>query len=97
MDEAVGVLAGGELISLFPEGTRNRSEALLLPFKYGAVTMAKRSGVPVIPFALTGRYRLFRRGIQIEFGAPLDLSSLETGEANALLQERVAELIYKSL
>ena len=40
---ALEVLNSGGAIGLFPEGTRNKTKAFLLPFKFGAVSMAKKN------------------------------------------------------
>ena len=39
---ALSVLKDGGAVGLFPEGTRNKTNEFLLPFKFGAVSMAKR-------------------------------------------------------
>ena len=45
---AVEVLKNGGAIGLFPEGTRNRTNEILLPFKFGAVEMAKRTNCKIV-------------------------------------------------
>ena len=69
-DEAVNVLNNGEVIGIFPEGTRNKNEKGLLPFKYGAVSFAKKTGAYIVPFAITGKYKPFKKGIKITYGEP---------------------------
>lgn len=39
--EAIEVLKNNEVIGIFPEGTVNRTNDIILPFKYGAVSFAK--------------------------------------------------------
>lgn len=97
INTAIEVLNNGDIISLFPEGTRNKTNKILLPFKFGAVSMAQKTKSPIVPFAITGDYKLFRKGIQIEFGEPIDISKMELQEANEYLMQKVEELIKKNI
>ena len=54
--EALDVLRSGGALGIFPEGTRNKTDAFLLPFKCGAVSMAKKTDATIVPFAVTGKY-----------------------------------------
>lgn len=49
---ALGYLKQGEVVGIFPEGTRNKTEALLLPFKPGAFVLASRGRAQVLPLAI---------------------------------------------
>lgn len=66
---AVKCLKEGNIIGIYPEGTRERGRGLL-PFKKGVIKMALESGVDIIPFATVGQYRPFRKGIVVRFGKP---------------------------
>lgn len=79
------VLADGHLLGIYPEGTRSR-DARLAQFREGAALLALRSGAPVLPVAVSGTHRLWRRGsllprpvalIRLVIGPPL---RLERGE-----------------
>ena len=59
LEEAVEYLKEGNLINVSPEAKRNYTDEILLPFKYGAVVMAKRTGCKIVPYAITGDY-IFR-------------------------------------
>ena len=59
--------------------------------------MAKKTKSPIVPFAITGDYKLFRKGIKIEFGEPIDISKMELQEANEYLMQKVEELIKKNI
>ena len=97
VDTAIKILKDNGVISLFPEGTRNKTNKILLPFKFGAVSMAQKTKSPIVPFAITGDYKLFRKGIKIEFGEPIDISKMELQEANKYLMQKVEELIKKNI
>ena len=52
---ALRYLKKGEKISMFPEGTRNRTDAELLPLKGGAALFAIKAKVPVYPVMSIGK------------------------------------------
>ena len=54
-------IQNGQSIAAFPEGTRTRTGALL-PFKKGIFILAWDAGVPVVPLAIQGGFRLLPRG-----------------------------------
>lgn len=72
--EAEKILEQGGAVGIFPEGTRNRTNQELLKFRHGAVAIAKQTNTPIIPFAIKGDYKLFKKGLSIEFGNPIDVS-----------------------
>lgn len=90
---AVEYLSAGCLVNVSPEGGRNYTDEILLPFKMGAVVMARRTNVPIVPYSITGEYRLFKKGLKICFGEPLYINELEPERANEVLYEKVKELI----
>jgi len=93
--EATQILEQGGAIGIFPEGTRNKTEEELLKFRHGAVAIAQKSNSPIIPFAIKGQYRLFKKGLIIEFGKPIDVNKLEIEEANNEIRNEVLELLRK--
>lgn len=93
--EAVEILKSNGTIGIFPEGTRNRTEDELLRFKSGAVRMAKEANSKIVPFAIKGEYKLFKKKLIIEFGKPLDVSEMEIEKANEILREEVLNLLRK--
>lgn len=42
----------GQDVLIFPEGTRNKTNATLLPFKRGAVLIAQMTGKPIVPIVI---------------------------------------------
>ena len=71
IDEACELINNGEVVGIFPEGTFNKSEYIIMPFKYGAVKIANKTNVPIVPFAIVGEYKRFKKGLRIIFGKPL--------------------------
>ncbi len=67
MGQCEKALRDGFVLSVFPEGTRH---ARLSMAHAGAVLLASRTGVPVIPGAILGSYRPLGH-LTVRFGAPL--------------------------
>lgn len=90
LETAITRLEKGELIGVFPEGRLNKtSKNTLLPFKIGAVKMAKETGCPIIPFTINGRYIPFAHSIEIVFGKPYFVEENNLEEANKILERKV--------
>ena len=93
LESAVEYLEKGNLINVSPEAKRNYTDQILLPFKYGAVVMAKRTGCKIVPYAITGDYKFRSKNLKIFFGEPLDISNLSVEEANEVLFDKVKNLL----
>lgn len=59
--ECFKVLKDGNNLGIFPEGTRNKTDNLLLPFKNGVGMIALRSKVTVIPLFIYKKPKMFRK------------------------------------
>ncbi|MBZ0168632.1 acyl-phosphate glycerol 3-phosphate acyltransferase [Candidatus Methylomirabilis lanthanidiphila] len=90
---ATSLLEAGEIVAIFPEGTRGDG-IRLRPAKPGIGLMAARTGAPVIPVFHKGTEKVFPRGawlprpyrIAIKFGMPYRF----TGEQASTRQDQVA-------
>ncbi|THA62614.1 1-acyl-sn-glycerol-3-phosphate acyltransferase [Streptomyces sp. A0958] len=79
--EGLGVLGRGELLGIYPEGTRSH-DGRLYKGKVGVAVMAIRARVPVVPCAMVGTFEIQPPGkvlprikqVTIRFGEPLDFS-----------------------
>ena len=67
------ILKNNELLMIFPEGTRNGMAKGVKP-KNGAVVMAIKAGVPIIPVGIIGNFKPFRK-ITMKIGKPIDYRS----------------------
>ncbi len=93
--EAAKIIRNGINAIAFPEGTRSRTGELG-KFHSGAFSLALRAGVPLVPIALEGSYRVIRpKKLQVNPGAiirikidkPIDLSSYAREEKHRLMQD----------
>ena len=81
LDAGLEVLGRGDLLCIYPEGTRS-PDGRLYRGKTGPARLALRAGVPIVPVGVIGTDRYVRQGsrrphptrIRVRFGAPLDLS-----------------------
>ena len=92
-NHAIKLLQNGYAVGLFPEGTRNRTNELLLPFKYGAVSMAKKTNAIIVPVGISGEYKFRSKNLVINIGKPFKIDDLSLEEANDKLKDEITELI----
>ena len=93
--EAQEILQQGGTVGIFPEGTRNKTNQELLKFRHGAVAIAKETNSKLLPFAIKGKYWLFKKGLSIEFGKPVDVSQMGIEEANDYIRNEVLNIFRK--
>lgn len=86
IETALAILRRGDILALFPEGTRVPDPSTLGNPKKGAARLAIEGGAPIIPTAITGtekrRWPLPRR-VQIAFGEPIPVEGLTATPDNA--------------
>ncbi|KNE79603.1 MULTISPECIES: lysophospholipid acyltransferase family protein [Streptomyces] len=101
--EGLKVLGSGELLGIYPEGTRSH-DGRLYKGRVGVAVMAIRAGVPVVPCAMQGTFeiqppgrRLPRPGrVTIRFGEPMDFSRFAGMEGErAVLRAVTDEIMYE--
>jgi 1-acyl-sn-glycerol-3-phosphate acyltransferase len=97
---AIGMLQDGEIILIFPSGTRSEKN---ITFKRGAATIALRARVPLVPAFFQGpkqmqvAHLLHRPPIRVTFGLPIGTSELPLGKEMTIdltrqLQAAIGEL-----
>ncbi|HLL32679.1 MAG TPA: lysophospholipid acyltransferase family protein [Streptomyces sp.] len=103
--EGLGVLGRGELLGIYPEGTRSH-DGRLYKGKVGVAVMALKAGVPVVPCAMIGTFEAQPPGrklprihpVVIRFGEPLDFSRYAGMEnEKAILRAVTDEIMYAIL
>ncbi|WP_432562820.1 lysophospholipid acyltransferase family protein [Kineococcus sp. SYSU DK003] len=102
IDSAVRVLRGGELLGIYPEGTRS-PDGRLYRGRTGVARIALATGAPVIPVAMigtddllpTGRILPKVRRVGVVIGEPLDFSRYAGRAEDQLVVRSVAdEVMY---
>jgi len=103
LDEAARRIADGTSVIIFPEGTRS-PDGKLGQFKAGAMVLAIKAGVPVVPVAIVGTHQVLAKGrllvrpgrVEIRVGAPIATTEYTVKQKQELaerLQGQVAELL----
>jgi 1-acyl-sn-glycerol-3-phosphate acyltransferase len=104
VETAVRLAREGNVVVMFPEGTR-RAKGLVKKHqaraRSGAARIALEAGVPLVPAAVAGTDRLLGLGpLRVAYGAPVEIEDLRASdnvrhssqEATERLMARIAEL-----
>ncbi|MGY0488017.1 lysophospholipid acyltransferase family protein [Streptomyces sp. WG-D5] len=103
--EGLGVLRRGELLGIYPEGTRSH-DGRLYKGKVGVAAMALKAQAPVVPCAMIGTFEAQPPGqkipkmrrVTIRFGKPLDFSRYVGMDGEkAILRAVTDEIMYAIL
>jgi len=94
LKETLRRLKAGELVLIFPEGTRTR-DGEVAPLKPGFIAVARRSRVPLIPVGLDGAYQAWPRTakfprpgrVAVVIGKPLTTEQVAAMSDDDLLAE----------
>src|ERR671931_392334 len=99
MRTAMELVCNGEIVVMFPEGTRQRKglrKKHVARAHTGAARIALSTGAPLVPAAIAGTDRLSRLGpLRVAYGEPLDLSDLAGVETKRAAQEATNRLMAR--
>ncbi|MDE3839420.1 1-acyl-sn-glycerol-3-phosphate acyltransferase [Bacillus methanolicus] len=90
--KGLSILKEGKVLGLFPEGTRSKTGELGQGLA-GAGFFALRSEAHVVPCAIIGPYKPFKR-LKVVYGKPIDFKHLRENKATA---EQATELIMEEI
>ena len=91
--KSLSVLKQGEKLLIFPEGTRIKKGKKSEP-KSGAVMLAQRAGVPIVPVYITPNRKPFQP-IKIIIGEPYEPAFASRRPTPEELEQRTAEMMEK--
>ncbi|ADG82443.1 lysophospholipid acyltransferase family protein [Thermincola potens] len=92
--ESLKVLKKGEVLGIFPEGTRNLTGEILKP-NAGAVMLALRARAPILPVALSGT-REFRK-MKAIIGKPIYLDQYYDEKLDKKQIDKISEDIMNNI
>ncbi|RYI31276.1 1-acyl-sn-glycerol-3-phosphate acyltransferase [Bacillus infantis] len=90
--KGIGLLKEGNVLGLFPEGTRSKTGELGKGLA-GAGFFALRAPAHVVPCAIIGPYKPFKR-LKVVYGKPLDMEEARKNRASA---DEVTEMIMQEI
>jgi len=99
METAVRLAREGNVVAMFPEGTRRR-KGLVKKFearpRTGAARIALEAGVPLVPAAIAGTDKLLRLGkLRVAYGVPVDIDDLRGQDVAEAAQEATSRLMAR--
>lgn len=92
---AIGYLKDGKLIGIFPEGTINKTNDIIMPFKIGAVKMSYETNATIVPFTITGNYHIFNNRLTIKFLKPYKIKTKDLTKENNNLMNIIRKELSK--
>lgn len=95
MKRSIKALKSGEILGIFPEGTRKGMEKNLSA-KNGAAFMALRTKTKVIPIGIQGSFKPFTK-VYLNYGKPLDFSEYYGKEKDKEVLNKVTKEIMDNI
>lgn len=97
--KAIAVLKSGNVMGLFPEGTRSKTGELGKGFS-GAGFFALKGEAAVVPCAIIGPYKAFKR-VKVVYGEPIDMQPYRERKASAdevtqVIMDHIQQLINEN-
>ncbi len=74
------LLEKGEVFGIFPQGTRSKDFSNPKKARHGVTKFAVEAGVPVVPVAISGKFKLFGK-IYVRYGKPVFFEKKKDGSA----------------
>lgn len=65
---------------------------ILLPLKYGAVSLASKTNAYIIPYAISGKYKFRGKNLKVKIGKPFKVS-MDLEESNKMLDNEIKRLL----
>lgn len=89
------VLKEEEILTIFPEGTRNKTTEPLLEIKNGASVFAYKANAPIVPIWFNKKPRLFRL-TKLYIGEPFYIDKENYQNSGEIMREKLLETKIKS-
>ena len=94
LQSAIEYLKNDLCVAIFPEGTINRTDDVIMPFKIGAVKACQEADSKLVPFIITGKYKFLRKSVKVEFLKPMSIDE-DLEKANKKLMNIVEKKLIE--
>lgn len=89
---AIDLIKSGISVTVFPEGTRNKENDTMLPFKEGTFKIAQKTRCPIVPMAITNSSAILEdhfpfiksAHVILEYGKPIYIDELDKEDQKKL-------------
>ncbi len=99
MRTAIELARDGEIVVMFPEGTRQQKglkKRHVARAHSGAARIALAAGVPLVPAAIAGTDRLLRLArLRVAYGTPIDLGEFEGQDTKSAAEGATEQLMTR--
>jgi 1-acyl-sn-glycerol-3-phosphate acyltransferase len=103
LEKAAEKMRKGASVLLFPEGTRS-PDGTLQPFKRGAFNLAMKAGVPIVPLAINGSFKIMTRHswkinsgtITLVLDSPIEIPQANGKETELQLRDTVHNIVQRN-
>lgn len=98
------ILNGGDLLGIYPEGTRS-PDGRLYRGRTGLARMALEAGVPIIPVAMIGTFEVQPTGkvlprikrVKVAYGEPMDFSEFAEQSKDPVILRNITNSVMRAL
>jgi 1-acyl-sn-glycerol-3-phosphate acyltransferase len=102
---AIEMLKAGDLVAIFPEGTRSKTGQLGAP-EAGLSLIAAKADVPIVPVAIYGSRLIFSKSqflpqVKIHFGNPINICETKSAQGEdrmdvgAMVMQAIAAILQQ--
>lgn len=68
-------------------------DSILIPFKFGTVSIAQKTNATIIPYAITGDYKFRSKSLKVTFAKPFKVGDMDLETANKKLQKSITDIL----
>lgn len=107
INKACDLIKRGVDIVIYPEGTRNKTDEVMLPFHRGSFKIAHKTGCKIIPVTIAHSDEIYEKhkpfiksaAVTIVYGEPIDTGAMDMKERKTVdaVVRKVIEDTYQSI